>query len=112
MSKSSVNSRRRRRSLSSRTVATFGGLALSVAALSFVGPGTAQADPAPAGCTTDISVPNELTIDCQPGAGAGQHAYIRCTDNAGLRHTHIGTPIGEEGGRSTAVCRPDEAGLT
>ncbi len=72
------------------------------------GPGTAAAEPT--GCTTDTSVTNELTLQCEPGAGAGEHAYIRCRDLLGMPHTHIGPAIGTEGGWSTAVCAPYENG--
>lgn len=70
----------------------------------------AGADPIPDGCQADYSVPNQLTTTCAPGAGVGQHAYIRCADLAGIRHTHIGVTIGREGGGSTAVCAAGETG--
>lgn len=72
------------------------------------GSGTAVAEPA--GCTTDTSVANQLTLRCEPGAGRGEHAYIRCRDLLGMPHTHIGLPIGNTGGSSTAVCAPYENG--
>ncbi|MGY2062430.1 hypothetical protein ACW9HQ_46755 [Nocardia gipuzkoensis] len=77
-----------------------------------VGAGTAQADPIPDGCRADYSIRGQLTVDCDPGAGVGEHAYLRCTDVFGIRHTHIGTTIGEGGGRSVAVCGPNEVGNT
>ncbi|MFI9504739.1 hypothetical protein [Nocardia sp. NPDC052566] len=95
-----------------RTAAAVGALSFGVAALSFTAVAPATAEPVPAGCRADTSVRNQLTVECEPGGGVGQHAYIRCTDAVGLKHTHIGTPIGQEGGRSTAMCGPDEAGLT
>ncbi|MFI6998740.1 hypothetical protein [Nocardia sp. NPDC050175] len=70
----------------------------------------AIADPPPAGCTSDYAVPNQLTITCEPGAGVGQHAYIRCRDIGGILHTRIGTTVGENGGWSRAVCATGESG--
>ncbi|MFD6161742.1 hypothetical protein ACFWF7_35765 [Nocardia sp. NPDC060256] len=74
----------------------------------FTGPGAAAAEPS--GCTTDSSVPNELTVTCDPGAGVGEHAYIRCRDLLGMPHTHIGATIGTDGGWSRANCAPAETG--
>lgn len=76
----------------------------------FAGSGPAAADPDVSGCTTDSSVPNELTITCDPGAGVGEHAFIRCRDLLGLPHTHIGATIGTGGGWSRANCAPAETG--
>ncbi len=96
-----------------RLGAALGGLVLVLAATTFgLGAATVRAEPLPAGCRADYSTPRQLTVDCDPGAGVGEHAYIRCTDTVGIKHTHIGTPIGEQGGRSTAVCGPDEVGNT
>ncbi|AFU03990.1 hypothetical protein AW168_05085 [Nocardia brasiliensis] len=95
-----------------RIGAVLGGLLLVLAATFGIGAGSATAEPVPAGCRADDSIARQLTVDCEPGAGNGQHAYIRCTDIFGIKHTHIGTPIGEQGGRSTAVCGPDEVGNT
>ncbi|WP_245746516.1 hypothetical protein [Nocardia altamirensis] len=75
-----------------------------------VGPGNAAADPALSGCTTDTSVTNQLTLTCEPGAGDGAHAFIRCRDILGMPHTHIGPTIGRDGGGSTAVCALAENG--
>lgn len=74
----------------------------------FVGPGSAAADLS--GCTTDSSVPNELTVTCDPGSGVGEHAFIRCRDLLGMPHTHIGETIGPGGGWSRATCAPAETG--
>ncbi|RDI68358.1 hypothetical protein [Nocardia pseudobrasiliensis] len=72
--------------------------------------GSASADPVPEGCSIDHSVPNQVALICEPGAGAGQHAFIRCVDNGGLHHTRIGPTLGAEGGVSRAVCAPGESG--
>ncbi|MFG1792219.1 hypothetical protein [Nocardia sp. NPDC049149] len=72
--------------------------------------GPASADPPPAGCSSDYAVPNQLTITCEPGAGVGQHAYIRCRDIGGVLHTRIGTTVGANGGWSRAVCATGESG--
>ncbi|WP_159080298.1 hypothetical protein [Nocardia suismassiliense] len=72
--------------------------------------GLAAADPPPAGCSSDYAVPNQLTITCEPGAGVGQHAYIRCRDIGGVLHTRIGTTVGANGGWSRAVCATGEYG--
>lgn len=72
--------------------------------------GSAAADPPPSGCTSDYAVPNQLTITCEPGAGVGQHAYIRCRDIGGILHTRIGTTVGSNGGWSRAVCATGESG--
>ncbi|MFI9508049.1 hypothetical protein [Nocardia sp. NPDC052566] len=71
---------------------------------------TAVADPGPSGCTTDTAIPNELTMRCEPGAGEGEHAFLRCRDLVGVMHTHIGPAIGPGGGWSRAVCAPGENG--
>ncbi|MFF3227999.1 hypothetical protein ACFYV7_34740 [Nocardia suismassiliense] len=76
----------------------------------FAGPGSAAADPDLPGCTTDVSVPNELTVTCDPGSGVGEHAFIRCRDLLGMPHTHIGATIGADGGWSRATCAPAETG--
>lgn len=75
---------------------------------SFAGPRAAAADLP--GCATDSSVPNELTVTCDPGSGVGEHAFIRCRDLLGMPHTHIGTTIGTDGGWSRANCAPAETG--
>ncbi|MEU7141082.1 hypothetical protein ABZ942_16640 [Nocardia sp. NPDC046473] len=72
--------------------------------------GSATADPVPAGCTADNAVPDQLTITCEPGAGVGQHAYIRCRDIGGVLHTRIGTTVGANGGWSRAICATGESG--
>ncbi|WP_240771677.1 hypothetical protein [Nocardia sp. CS682] len=74
----------------------------------FAEPGSATADQP--GCTTDVSVPNELTVTCDPGSGVGEHAFIRCRDLLGMPHTHIGATIGPDGGWSRANCAPAETG--
>ncbi|MFI5776737.1 hypothetical protein [Nocardia sp. NPDC051570] len=66
--------------------------------------------PPPDGCNSDYAVPNQITITCEPGAGTGQHAYIRCRDIGGILHTRIGTTIGATGGWSRAVCATGESG--
>lgn len=65
-----------------------------------------------AGCTSDTSVADQLTVRCAPGSGTGRHAFIRCRDPLGIPHTHIGATIGEQGGRSTAMCAPSEVAST
>lgn len=72
--------------------------------------GSAAAEPETPGCSSDYSVPNEVTMRCAPGAGTGEHAYIRCRDVVGILHTHIGETIRAEGGGSRAVCAPGENG--
>lgn len=97
-----------------RTGAVLGGLLIGLASATTVGfgAGPAQAESVPQGCRVVSSDTRQLTVECDPGAGVGQHAYIRCTDLLGIKQTHIGTPIGAEGGTSTAVCGPDEVGNT
>lgn len=70
----------------------------------------AAADPAPAECVTDNSVPNRSTLTCPPGVGAGLHAYIQCRDIGGILHTRIGATLGAEGGVSEADCASGETG--
>ncbi|MFD0000657.1 hypothetical protein [Nocardia sp. NPDC127526] len=72
-------------------------------------PVEAAAEPA-TGCVTDDSVPDQMTLTCPPGAGAGQHAFIRCRDLGGLPHTRIGPTLGAEGGVSRANCAAGETG--
>ncbi|MBF6330897.1 hypothetical protein [Nocardia transvalensis] len=71
---------------------------------------SASSEPIPSGCSADYSVPNQVTVTCEPGAGNGTHAFIRCRDLGGLPHTRIGAPIGPDGGVSQAVCATDETG--
>ncbi|MEC3958824.1 hypothetical protein VMT65_37715 [Nocardia sp. CDC153] len=78
--------------------------------LGMPGTKTAAADPAPAECSTDNSVPNRSTLSCPPGVGEGLHAYIQCRDIGGLLHTRIGTTLGAEGGVSEADCAYGETG--
>lgn len=85
-------------------------LALTGAVLGKLVVPTAAADPAPAECVTDLSVPDRITLTCPPGAGSGQHAFIRCRDLGGLLHTRIGPTLGAEGGVSQADCAIGETG--
>ncbi|MEV6773072.1 hypothetical protein AB0N05_31005 [Nocardia sp. NPDC051030] len=85
-------------------------LALTGAALGKPVSPAATAEPAPAECVTDTSVPNQVTVTCPPGAGAGQHAFIRCSDIGGIPHTRIGPTLSEEGGVSQANCATGETG--
>ncbi|WP_068002081.1 hypothetical protein [Nocardia pseudobrasiliensis] len=73
--------------------------------------GPALAEPLPSGCNADYSVPDQITLECAPGAGAGTHAYIRCRDLGGLQHVRIGTPIGPDGGSSRAICATGETAI-
>ncbi|MFE3195321.1 hypothetical protein ACFXHA_40410 [Nocardia sp. NPDC059240] len=70
----------------------------------------ATAEPAPAECVSDNSVPNRSTLTCPPGTGAGQHAFIRCRDIGGVEHVRIGATLGTEGGVSEADCASGESG--
>ncbi|WP_067545934.1 hypothetical protein [Nocardia crassostreae] len=88
--------------LAAFTALTFPGAVLGA-------PVEAAAEPATE-CVTDDSVPNEITLSCPPGAGAGQHAFIRCRDIGGLAHTRIGPALGAEGGVSRANCAARETG--
>ncbi|MEU0869588.1 hypothetical protein [Nocardia brasiliensis] len=90
--------------------------ALATAGFAITGTGSAAGEVAAgyteAGCASDTSVPGQLTVRCVPGAGAGQHAFIRCRDPLGIPHTHIGATIGAQGGWSTATCAPSEIAST
>ncbi|MFD6158134.1 hypothetical protein ACFWF7_11055 [Nocardia sp. NPDC060256] len=72
--------------------------------------GIAAAHPPPPGCAVDYSVPNVLTLSCQPGAGQNLHAFLRCRDVVGILHSHIGITLGANGGTSRAYCGPGETG--
>ncbi len=85
-------------------------MCLSTVVCSVFGSGDASAEPPPAGCGSDYSVPHQVTVTCEPGAGVGQHACIRCRDLGGVLHTRIGTTIGTNGGWSRAVCASGESG--
>ncbi|WP_280392668.1 hypothetical protein [Nocardia brasiliensis] len=90
--------------------------ALATAGFAITGTGSAAGEVAAgyteAGCASDTSIPGQLTVRCVPGAGAGQHAFIRCRDPLGIPHTHIGATIGAQGGWSTATCAPSEIAST
>jgi hypothetical protein len=71
-------------------------------------------DPAPVGCryTLDWKDPAVVSLRCARG-GPNQkvHAYVKCVDEIGFVHTHVGRNIDRRaGGVSTAACAPNEKG--
>ena len=71
-------------------------------------------DPAPAKCryTLDQKEPAVVALRCAKG-GPNQkvHAYIKCIDEIGFVHTHVGRNIDRRaGGVSAAWCAPNEKG--